>query len=104
MEIKIPKLKINGEIVHPDRPKAKVWREVMQFDEEKKSFSDASLIEEYAKMLAVAFGGKVTAEKIIESVDLEDIIPAYRDVYVWLIEIASKKLEQIPNAAAPEEE
>ena len=49
MEIKIPKLKINGEIVHPERPKAKVWREVMKFDEAEKSFSDADLMVGYAK-------------------------------------------------------
>lgn len=104
MEIKIPKLKINGEIVHPERPKAKVWREVMKFDEAEKSFSDADLMVGYAKKIAIAFGNDITAEQVLESVDLEDVIPIYREIYSWLVAIATKKLNQIPNGAAPEEE
>lgn len=100
----VPELKIKGKIIHPEPPKAKIWREIMKFDEEKKSFSDADLMDEYAKKIAAAFGGGLTAEEILESVDLEDIIPAYRAIYAWLIGVASKKLAQIPNAAAPEEE
>ena len=104
MEIKIPKLKINGEIVHPERPKAKAWRQVMKFDEAEKSFSDADLMVGYAKKIAIAFGNDITAEQVLESVDLEDVIPIYREIYSWLVAIATKKLNQIPNGAAPEEE
>lgn len=104
MEIKIPKLKINGKTVCPKAPKAKIWREIMKFDEEQRSFADADLMEEYAKILENAFAGEVTAEEILEYADLEDIIPAYRAVYAWLIGIASKKLEQIPNVETSEEE
>lgn len=104
MEIKIPKLKINGKTVCPKAPKAKLWREVMKFDEAEKSFSDADLMVGYAEKIAIAFGNDVTAEQVLESVDLEDIIPIYREIYSWLVAIATKKLNQIPNGAAPEEE
>ena len=56
------------------------------------------------KKIAIAFGNDITAEQVLESVDLEDVIPIYREIYSWLVAIATKKLNQIPNGATPEEE
>jgi hypothetical protein len=98
----VPELKINGKTMRPGNPKAKIWREVMKFADEKKEFTDGELMDKYAKVIALAFGGAVTAEDIMEQVELEEIVPTYRKIYAWVIDVATKKLEQIPNGETPE--
>jgi hypothetical protein len=100
--MEIPKIKMNGEIVKPQPPKAKVWREVMRFDEIKKDIDFADFIDAHAEIIALVFGGSITKEIILENLEIEDIVPTYRKCYRWVLDLLTSKLEKIPNGETPE--
>lgn len=100
--MEIPEIKINGEIVKPQQPKAKIWREVMRFDEIKKDMDLTDFVDAHAEIIALVFGGSITKEIILDNLEIEDIVPTYRKIYLWILALLTSKLEKIPNGETPE--
>ena len=99
-------IKIGNEVIYPQKPKAYVWRKIMEFDE--KRFSDASIddaceyIDSYATIIADVFSdSKVTKDSILENIDLDDILPLYNDCYRYVASLITAKMKQIPNVETP---
>lgn len=94
---------INDKTYTATTPKAKIWREIMKFDEERTTLPNADFIDAHAIMIAKAFPD-LTSEEIIEQVDIDDIVPMYFDVFKWICGLLNNKLKQIPNVETPVEE
>lgn len=96
-----PKIKINGKEYTPAPVKAKVWREVMEFQDSKKDTDVTDWIDKHAEMIAKVFARpEVSEADVLANIDLSDIVPLYNQCFDYLVEEVNAKLSQIPNAAA----
>ena len=101
-------IKIWNEVIYPQKPKAFVWRKIMEFDE--KRFNDESIdmceyIDTYALVIAEVFSDeRVTKDRILENIDLDDILPLYNDCYRYVASLITAKMKQIPNVETPIQE
>lgn len=98
------KIVLDGKEYTTINPKARVWREFVKFDEQKKELELINYVDKHAEMIASVFNDEVTADKILDNIDLDDIMPIYNDVFRWLLSQISTKLNKIPNAATPAEQ
>lgn len=80
---------INGEIKEMTPIKARFWKEIMKFDEEKKDFLKSDAIEKYCEIIALAFG--VTTDEVLDNLELQDVLPKYFEVYKAVVEMLSAK-------------
>lgn len=97
---------INGKKHYPGKPKAKVWRELMEFEDSRGKIDIETInfeVEKYANIIAKAFSNhEVTKELILEFIDLEDIIPLYSKTFDWFCALLRKKLANLPNVETTE--
>ena len=94
-----PKIKINGKIIQPDPPKMKVWREFLAFfDENKQDMALEEYLDRNVDLIVLAFGQKeITKESIDENMEVADIVPLVREIFLWLQSLTFSKLVKIPN-------
>lgn len=93
---------INGKNHTASKPKAKIWREIMKFDEERTQLPNAEFIDKHAEIIASVFPD-VTAVMIIDNVDIDEIVPLYYEVFKWICGLLNSKLRKLPNAQTPAE-
>lgn len=93
----IPVIKIDGKEYKAKKPKARAWRELMKFDENKKDIKTDEFIDKHAELIASLFED-LSADDILDNVDIDDILKIYHDVFLWITELISSKLSVIPNA------
>ncbi len=72
----------------PISVKARVWREF--------EACKGSDIPEVARLIGEVYG--LTADEILDEVELEDLAPLYIECYRYIIDLYNKKLGTIPNA------
>lgn len=70
--------------------KARVWREVMKFEEERKEFSSTDAVEKYCEFIAKIFG--ITTDEVLDNLDLADVIPTYFAILNRIIAMLTEKL------------
>ena len=94
-----PKIKINGKIIQPASPKMKVWREFLAFfDEDKQDMALEEYLDRNVDLIVLAFGQKeITKESIDENMEVADIVPLVREIFLWLQSLTFSKLVKIPN-------
>ena len=94
-----PKIKINGKIIQPAPPKMKVWREFLAFfDEDKQDMALEEYLDRTVDLIVLAFGQKeITKESIDENMEVADIVPLVREIFLWLQSLTFSKLVKIPN-------
>ncbi len=96
---------LDGKKYTPGKPKAKFWRELSEFDDAKHEIKYNNYIDAHAEMIAKAFANpEVTAEKILENYDIDEIIPLYRDISSWFYGLIYAKMAKLPNDQATAEE
>lgn len=78
------------------KPKVKDWYDMAKFDDSIKDIGIADYIKGAAACVAAVFDD-LTADDIIKNMDIDDIKPAYRDCWAWLVHCSNEKLEQLPN-------
>lgn len=97
-----PIITINGKIIEMKTPKARAWREIMKFNEDRQSLPASDFCEEHAKMIALAFG--VSADEVLDNLDVDDILPTYLNVFTSLVGLLTAKLAIDKKNAAGEVE
>lgn len=80
---------INGKEIKMPTAKARLWRTIMQFDEEKKDMLKADAIEKYCEIIALAFG--VATDEVLDNLELPDVLPTYFAVYGAVVQMLSDK-------------
>lgn len=98
-----PVLTINGKSYEMQEPKARMWRTWTKFHEEKGTLPPEDFIDKHAELLAGVFDG-VTADDILDNLDLADIMPLYFKCYTCLTSLLTAKLSEIEKNAGTEEE
>lgn len=100
-----PTLKIDGKTIAPSEPVSmKVWRAVVEFDEEDKSeMLTKEFIEKHLEIIVEIFGrDEISTETLEENIAIEDVIPVCRKCCGWVYGLAFSKLRKIPNPEAVE--
>lgn len=100
----IPEIIIDDKKYVPVKPKAKVWRAVVELEDNKQKIKNAEIIDEYARVIALVFGiPEITKDCILDNIDLDEIKPLYYICANWVIDQINSKIEQIPNGQTPKE-
>ena len=99
----LPKIKISGKTYEMQEPRARMWRTFAEFDENKKNLSTAEFIDKHCEIIAMVFNG-VTADKLLDELNLSDVIKIYRDCYICLSELMTSKLQVLEKNSAGGEE
>jgi hypothetical protein len=88
------------------KPKAKEWRELSKFMDERKEISSVDYVDKHAEIIAALLNDKeITAGFIIENADLDEIMPAYYALSNHIIGNLNSKLSKIPpNPETPKEQ
>ena len=81
---------INGKEIEMKKIKARHWREVMKFEDEREEFSNIEAVDKYCEVIATVFG--VTPEEVADNLDLEDVVPLYFEVLNTVAEILASKI------------
>lgn len=88
-----PTITINGNDIVMPEIKARVWREVMQFEEEHKGLKREEILlklEKFCGVIALAFG--VTADEVMDNLNISDILPTYFAVLTAVASMLTEKL------------
>lgn len=97
--MELPKIKIGGKTYEMQEPRARVWRLFAEFDESKKTLSAAEFIDKHCEMIAMMFKD-VTAEDLLDGLNLSDVLKIYRDCYICLSELMTSKLQVLEKNSA----
>ena len=93
------KIKINGKEYSPKPPKAGVWREVMEFEEQASDVALKDWLDSHADLIAKVFNQpEVTKEAILTELPFNGIVPLYNKCFEWLCAKVNGELDKIPNA------
>jgi len=96
MEIKINNIKYK-----PNKPKAKPWREFMEFDETKAEIEFHEYVDAHVEIIIKSFANPaLTADVIMDHLTVDEIMEIYRQIMTWFCELLSRKLDKIPNEQA----
>jgi len=92
---------INGKKYKPSKPKARAWRELMEFDETKSEINFIEYVDAHAEIIAKSFNNPlVTADMLLDNLDVDELMSIYRQTITWYCDLLSKKLDKIPNGPA----
>lgn len=92
MDNKNPIITINGNQIELPPIKARTWREIMQYETQRKDHQIFTVddVDKHCGIIALAFG--VTAEEVLDNIDIADVIPTY---YAVLRRIAAMLTEKL---------
>ena len=89
---------INGKKYKPGKSKAKMWRELMEFDNQKTDIALEDFIDAHAEIIVKTFGNQdLTANMLIDNMDLDEILPLYSSVFKWFCGQLNAKTAKLPN-------
>lgn len=94
-----PKLKLNGKEYNPKRPTMKVWHAIAEHDSaDTDNMTIKDILVNRVEILSLIYG--IEADKIEDSIDVSDILPAYNAAAKWVLSLVFERLDKIPNAEA----
>ena len=85
-----PTIIINGKEIEMQTPKARLWREIVKFNDERRDLPVEDFCNEHAKIIAAAFG--VTADEVLDNLYVDDIMPTYFKVFSFVLGMLTAKL------------
>lgn len=85
-----PTIIINGKPIEMPRPKARVWREIISFNEARRNLPTEDFINEHAKIIALAF--RVSEDDILDNLDVDEILPTYFNVFTCVVSLLTANL------------
>ena len=88
-----PIININGQEIILPEVKARVWREIIQFDEEHKNLKREEILlklEKFCGVIALAFA--VTTDEVMDNLNISDILPTYFAVLTTVASMLTEKL------------
>ena len=99
-----PTITLEGKEYTARKLKMKAWRQVVKLQKDlagldaTTALQDEEIMGKMAGALEAFFNHpEVTAEKIMEDMDLADFVPAIRAVSVWVTDQVNGKVEQFPK-------
>ena len=95
-----PTITIGGKTYELPRPKCGAWRRLLEFDKNHGNLFTEDAIEKRCEFLAEMYGGDLTADKLLDELYLDEIIPAFRAVTSYLVDTARPKLEAAEKNAS----
>lgn len=81
---------LNGKIIEMPKLKARMWREIMQFEEERKKISAVDAVEKYCEIIALAYG--MTTDEVLDNLTLDEVVPKYFEVLNSVVEMLTARL------------
>ena len=90
-----PILILNGVSHDFVEPKAKIWRQISEFDQNKLSLSNADFIDKHAEFIADFFN--VSVDDVLEYVDISDITKIFFDCHKFTSELIYSKLRELDS-------
>ena len=100
--IEAPKMTLEGELFTAPNPKIVLWRKVMSFQERKRTLPLDEASKGMIELIAEAFRDpKVTPERIETELEIEELIPLYNNITLWVSDKLISKMSQVPNAESP---
>lgn len=91
-----PKLVLHGHSYEMVKPKVKNWYDFAKFEDSIEDLSVAEYIHGTAECIASMYEG-VTAEDVIEGLDLEDLKILFAQLYTAMVGISNKALSEPKN-------
>lgn len=92
---------INGKKHSPAKPKAKQWRELMEFDEIKSEIQFEKYVDSHIEIIVKSFNNPaVTVEALQDNFEVDELITIYRQLITYFCKLLSGKLDKIPNDPA----
>ena len=95
-----PTITIGGKTYELPRPKCGAWRRLLEFDKNHGNLFTEDAIEKRCEFLAEMYGGDLTADKLLDELYLDEIIPAFRAVTSYLVGTMTPKLEAAEKNAS----
>ena len=88
-----PTITIDGKTYEMPRPKCGVWRRLLEFNKNHGNIFTEDAIEKRCEFIAEMYGGDLTADKLLDELYLDEIIPAFQAVIRYLVSTTRPKLE-----------
>lgn len=96
-----PIIEINGKKIELPPVKARVWREIIKFDEERKTILSADYVDKHCEIIALLFG--VTKDEVLDNLEILEVIPLYSEILTYIVAMLSVGLgdgkKNTPNEA-----
>lgn len=88
-----PTIEVNGKEYEIKAVKPKQWREFFKFDDERGELPLSELLDKHCEAIAGFFDDEVTAEYLLENMDIADVLKVYHEIRAYLMELVTSKLE-----------
>lgn len=88
-----PTITVGGKTYEMPRPKCGAWRRLLEFEKNHGKIFAEDAIEQRCEFLAEFYGGGLTADKLLDELYLDEIVPAVRAVMNYLVGTMAPKLE-----------
>jgi len=97
----IPTITIRDKTYEANKPKARIWRELCRFDEDKKNLPAEEFLDAHAVIIAKVFDG-ITKDDILDELFIDEILTTYQDIFSWVASLITSKLGEIKNVESEE--
>ena len=87
-----PVIEIDGKKFEIEKVKPRQWREFFKFDDERGELHLSELVDKHCEVIAGFFGDEVTAEYLLDNMDMADVLKVYHEVRIYLMELVTSKL------------
>ena len=92
-----PKIEINGMEIEPaEKISVNTWRKVMELESKYKTIQPLELVDGISGALAEVY--KVSAEEIMNSLEVDELVSKYFEVYEYLIYLLFSKVQPTKQA------
>ena len=88
-----PTIEIEGKKFEIVKIKPRQWREFFKFDSERGELPLSELMQGHCEAIAPFFDGEVSADYLLDNMDIADVLKAYHDIRAYLMERITAKLE-----------
>lgn len=75
--------------------KARLWREIMQFESTRKDLKSVDAIDGYCGIIAQAFN--ITVDDVLDNLNLEDVLPTYLKIFNLVVALLTNKIGDKKN-------
>jgi len=96
-----PIITIGDKTYEAQKPKARIWRELCRFDEDKKNLPAEEFLDAHAVIIAKVFDG-ITKDDILDELFIDEILTTYQDIFSWVASLITSKLGEIKNVESEE--
>lgn len=90
-----PAILLNDKYIALPDVKARLWREIMQFESTRKDLKSVDAIDGYCGIIAQAFN--ITVDDVLDNLNLEDVLPTYLKIFNLVVAMLTAKIGDKKN-------